>query len=165
MRLLRTVMLCCAVVACSADPSSNELIQQGVDAQLAGNNDLAVEVLSRAIAQNDENKASALYNLGQVYQRDAQPQLAEANYLESLQVDPNYYRSAYNLGTLYRSLGRTAEALSAFQRTVSLPAVPTEVLAQAWGFQVELHTAVGQLDQAEFARSQMRLYDPRQAGS
>ena len=90
----------------------------GVIAYEAGNNETAVDLISRAITRNAVvadyhcNMASALGSLGRSRE-------AEAHFLRALDLNPNHPETCNNLGNALKEAGRFAEAEAYLRRAIA----------------------------------------------
>jgi tetratricopeptide (TPR) repeat protein len=91
----------------------------GVIAQQRGRNELAVELIGKAIARNDRvadfhcNIGNALGALGRLGE-------AQAHYRRALRLDPRHPESCNNLGNLLKDQGQLNEAEAQFRRALAL---------------------------------------------
>lgn len=91
----------------------------GVVARRAGRNDLAVELIRRAIGVNDQI-AGFHYNLGNALVQQGKSDEAIAAYRRALQLEPRFIEAHINVGTALLELGRLSEAEDAFRATIAL---------------------------------------------
>ena len=79
-----------------------------------------------------------LCNLGSICrQRGAYP--AAHQYLSrAIQLDPNHSNAHYNLGNLYKSQGKLAEAVSTYRRCLALTSGTTEIAKTAYNLGLTL---------------------------
>lgn len=104
----------------TADPHQPDaLYMSGKIAHLAGQHELAVELLNHAIRNNDRNHhyfndlGLALYVLGQ---RDA----AMQHYQQALALKPDYATAHNNLAILFQESGRNDDAIDHYRQAVTL---------------------------------------------
>jgi len=104
----------------TADPHQPDaLYMSGKIAHLAGQNELAVELLNHAIRNNDRNHyyfndlGLALYSLGQ---RDA----AIQHYQQALALKPGYAAAHNNLAIVFQESGRNDDAINHYHQAITL---------------------------------------------
>ncbi|HEY7299491.1 MAG TPA: tetratricopeptide repeat protein [Xanthobacteraceae bacterium] len=104
----------------SADPNhADGLHLLGIIAHQGGRNELAIELIGKAIARNDRvaefhcNIGSALGALGRLAD-------AEAHYRRAIDLNPNLVESYNNLGNLLKEGGRPQEAERLFRHALAL---------------------------------------------
>ena len=91
----------------------------GVIAHQVGRNDVAVELIGKAIGINEAepiyhiNLANALKNLARLDD-------AVVSYREALRIRPDYAEAHYNLGIVLRDLGRLEEAITAYGTAIRI---------------------------------------------
>jgi protein O-GlcNAc transferase len=90
----------------------------GVLAHQAGRNDLAVDLICRAIAQNDQVPAFH-NNLGNALKAQGKLQEAAASYARVLAHNPNHVGALFNLGLALQMQGKLEEAAGAYRRALS----------------------------------------------
>lgn len=113
------------VVACGSDA---RLFQKAKLATSQGNYQKALSLYNQLIKQNP-NHAPALTNRGLLWEmlpaktaaeKAKNRRFAEADYLRSLEVNPNQPETYNNLGALYMELGQNGEAISYFSQALAL---------------------------------------------
>ena len=90
----------------------------GVLAHQVGRNDLAVDLICRAIAQNDQVPAFH-NNLGNALKAQGKLQEAAASYARVLAHNPNHVGALFNLALALQMQGKLEEAAGAYRRAVS----------------------------------------------
>lgn len=103
--------------------------QLGIDYMRAGNMDLAMEKLRRAVAQ-DPDLAVAHSTLALVYQRKNETALAEDEYREALNLNKSDAGTWNNFGIFLCGQGEISDAEEAFVKAAKNPANNTP--ADAW---------------------------------
>jgi predicted O-linked N-acetylglucosamine transferase (SPINDLY family) len=91
----------------------------GVLAHQTGRPQLAVEMISRAIAQNGQMPAFH-NNLGNVYAAAGNWQDAETSFRRALDRKPDYAEAHYNLGSVLQARGRLEDAAAAYRHALQL---------------------------------------------
>lgn len=91
----------------------------GVLAHQTGRQQIAVEMISRAIAQN-ANMPAFHNNLGNAYAAAGKWQDAEISYRRALAQKADYAEAHYNLATALRALGKLDEAVASYQHALTL---------------------------------------------
>jgi type IV pilus assembly protein PilF len=103
--------------------------QLGIDYMRAGNMDLALEKLKRAVVQ-DPDLAVAHSTLALVYQRKGEAELAEDEYREALNINKSDPGTLNNFGVFLCGQGKIDDAEEAFVKAAKMPA--NTVPADAW---------------------------------
>ena len=67
------------------------------------------------MAINEENNATALFNLAVIYEEKGDSQEAISTYNEVLKIDPKHYKARVNLGIIHEKLGNGKRALASYQ--------------------------------------------------
>ncbi len=91
----------------------------GLLAHQVGQNDLAVSLISRAVAA-DRGNALYAYNLGEAYRALEKFEQAVANYRQALALDPELADAHFALGNALYEQKRVEEAIAAYRRAVEL---------------------------------------------
>lgn len=99
----------------------------GLLAHQVGQNDLAVSLISRAVA-SDRGNALYAYNLGEAYRALEKFEQAIASYRQALAIDPDMADAHFALGNALYEQKRVDEAIAAYRRAVEL--LPSD--AEAW---------------------------------
>ena len=90
----------------------------GVLAHQIGRNDLAVDLIGRAIAQN--GRVPAFHNnLGNALKAQGKLQEAAASYAGALVHKPNHVGALFNLGLMLQMQGKLEEAAASYRRALS----------------------------------------------
>jgi tetratricopeptide (TPR) repeat protein len=95
-------------------------LYEKVVTMLAANPDFAVKLLEAMSAGKEAPSPAFQFILGNAYYAANQNEKAEANYRAAVARYPNFLRSWVNLGILYYSTGRFAEAVPCFSKAVVL---------------------------------------------
>jgi len=117
-RLIEAEALYRQIIA--ADPNHfGSLYLLGVIAQQRGQNDVAIDLIGRALAIRPDY-AEAHINLGNAFK--GRGELAEAivRYKRALSLNPNYAEAHNSLGTALKAQGKLAEAVSSYERALAL---------------------------------------------
>ena len=102
-----------------ADPHHADALHLlGVLAHQIGRNDVAVDLICRAIAQNDQVPAFH-NNLGNALKAQGKLQEAAASYTRVLAHNPNHVGALFNLGLAQQMQGKLEEAAGAYRRALS----------------------------------------------
>ena len=98
---------------------SDSLHLLGIVVHQSGNNDIAVDLINKAIQRSPESPVY-YFNLGNVLR--AQGKLAEAvlPYQKAVEIKPDYAEAYYNLGITFESQGKLAEAVSYYRKTLDI---------------------------------------------
>ena len=110
------------------EPDQLEALQGlGAIAILTSSYDLAIECLSKAVAQNPSNP-DLHYNLGNALREFGQQESAITHYNQALTLNPNYAEVYDGLGKSLEKLGFSEPAIASYQQAITLqPYQP-----QAW---------------------------------
>jgi protein O-GlcNAc transferase len=105
-----------------ADPRHADALHfLGVLAHQVGHNDIAVDLISKAIAQN--GRVPTFHNnLGNALQALGKFEEAAASYGWALSHKPDYVAAHYNLGVTRQAQGKLEEAAASYARALSLKA-------------------------------------------
>lgn len=95
-----------------------EAFERGVQADVAGKNDEATAHYFEALAREPKNK-SAFYNLGQLYRRTNELQIAEGYYRQALRIDANFTGALFGLGFTRLAAGDWQVAADANRKVVA----------------------------------------------
>ena len=101
-----------------AQQASDEL-NAGLQAQQAGNVDLATQHYKRCLELEPANKV-CIFDLGTVAQSGGRLLEAESDYRLALLQDPDYTPALFNLAILRAQAGSTAEAIALYRHFVEL---------------------------------------------
>ena len=100
--------------------NAKELLQQGIDAGIAGRLEEA-ESIFRQVIKIDPSNANAYNNLGTTLEKQGKLEEAIANYLQAIQLNPNYASAYNNRGyALHQQQGKLEEAITNYQQAIQL---------------------------------------------
>jgi predicted O-linked N-acetylglucosamine transferase (SPINDLY family) len=91
----------------------------GLLAHQIGKNDVAVELISKALTLKP-NYIEAHINLGNALRAQGKLEEAVASYHQALALEPDHADAHYNLGNTFKDLGRLEEAVASYRRTLIL---------------------------------------------
>lgn len=91
----------------------------GVIAYQTGNNDMAVELITKALAV-EPNYAEAHSNLGNALRELGRPEDALASYSQALAIRPDYAEAHINLGLALQDLGKPEEAAASYHQALAV---------------------------------------------
>ena len=98
--------------------ATNALLQQGLQAQVAGNLEEAEKDFKEVI-ERDPNNKYAHYDLGLIYQTQGKSSDGEDEYNKALAVDPKFGPALYNLAIL-RTLAKDIDgAIALYRRAIA----------------------------------------------
>ena len=133
------------------DPNHVESLHLlGVIAHQTGRNEVAVDLIGKAIALNDRIPAFH-NNIGLALGEINRAEDAVIHYTRALDLKPDYAEARTNLGTLLREQGKLDEALAQYRHVLALKPESAEThndLANALKDQGKLAEAVAQYEQA-----------------
>ena len=98
---------------------SDTLNLLGVIASQSGNNDIAVNLINKAIQYNHGNPVY-YYHLGIILRNQGKSIEAINSYQKSLEIKPDYVESHNNIGVVFIELGELSKALSCFQKALEI---------------------------------------------
>jgi len=90
----------------------------GMVANQAGQNELAVELISKAITINPA--APMYYNLGNVFREQGKQDAAVDCFRKALQLQPDHVNACLNLGVVLKAQGKLDEAAGNFRKVLKL---------------------------------------------
>jgi protein O-GlcNAc transferase len=103
-----------------ADPSQPVALHLlGVIAHQVGKNDIAVDLITKALAIKPDF-AEALSNLGLALEYLNKLDEAVANYNKALAIKPNFAEAHYNLGNALKDLGKLDEAVASYNKALAI---------------------------------------------
>ncbi len=142
-----------------ADPCHADALHLlGVLAHQAGRNDVAVDLIGRAIAQN--GRIPAFHNnLGNALKAQGKLQEAAACYRGALAHEPNHVGALFNLGLVLQMQGQLQAAVASYRRTLSLK----PDYAEAHGNLGNTLQALGRLEEAVACYGQALRHRPNYA--
>ncbi len=91
----------------------------GVRAYQEGRNDIAADLIGRAISLNGQ-MPDFHYNLAIVLNAQGKPEDAATSLNRALSLNPDYAEAHNNLGNILKARGRDEEAIACFQRALGL---------------------------------------------
>jgi len=91
----------------------------GVQAFVAGNLDLAANLITQAIAANGQ-MPDFHYNLAIVRKAQGKLKQAAASYQQAIALKPDYADAHNNLGNIWKSLGQPDKACASFERALEI---------------------------------------------
>ena len=91
----------------------------GVIAHQVGNNDVAVDLITRALAIKPDF-AEAHNNLGNALKELGKLDEAVASFLKALAINPEFAEAHNNLGNVFKELGRLDEAVAGFHKALAI---------------------------------------------
>jgi len=115
------ILLACGLVACSGEDErgqADEILQQGLQAQAAGDFNAAVDAYLRVIQLDPQNKF-AYYNLGVIEQSRGELPAAEGHYRTTLGLDPDFVPALFNLAILRTEAGAD-EAVTLYEHLIQV---------------------------------------------
>jgi protein O-GlcNAc transferase len=130
----------------------------GVLAHQVGRNDLAVDLIGRAILQNGQVPAFH-NNLGNALRAQGKLQEAAASYTRVLAHNPHHVGALFNLGSVLQMQGRLEEAASAYRRALNYKSDYPE----AHGNLGNTLQALGRLEEAVACYARALRYQPNYA--
>ncbi len=130
-------------------PDADRLIEAARGALQRGQLADAERLCGAALADSPDNR-EGLYLLGVIQRYARRPADALATIARLIDVDPGYGRAHQERGHCLRALGRTDEAIAAYQNAVAYNAG----LLASWRMLAELHAAAARPAAAELARAQ-----------
>jgi tetratricopeptide (TPR) repeat protein len=95
-------------------------VYEKVADMLASNADLAVKMLEAMMTDKEQPSPAFALILGNAYYAAGETDQAEQNYKNAVARFPNFQRAWCNLGVLYYTAGRYADAVPCFAKAVSL---------------------------------------------
>lgn len=120
-------LLAFALTACGGAGSSSgvetapDALNRGLTAHSAGKLDEAVAAYYTTLAKDPSNKF-ALYNLGEIAQRQSRNVAAEAYYRLALEQDPKMVSALFNLAIVRTSLSAPADAVALYRQVIAIDA-------------------------------------------
>lgn len=129
MHLARAILVATAALvalsACgpAAAPKTNaelaaEALERGIQADNAGRTNDAIAAYFETLSRDPRNKF-AFYNLGQIYRRSNELQIAEGYYRQALKVDPGMTVALFGVGFTRLAAGDFAAAADANQKVTA----------------------------------------------
>lgn len=129
----------------AAEPENFDALHLlGVLAHQVGKHDIAVDLIEKAVRQNDQNPV-AFNNLGEAYKGMKRLDEAERCYRRALSLKPDFVEVSSNLGNALKDQGRLEEAEELFRQALSVK--PDFLLARYnLGYVLQ---SLGEFDEAE----------------
>jgi len=100
------------------DAGSRAEFERAVNMMNAGNNDAAIELLTRVIDRSKGATAPHI-NIAMAYLRTGKPELAEQHFKTALGLVPNHPVAGNEYGLLLRRSGRFQEARETYEKSVA----------------------------------------------
>ena len=141
-----------SLVAPAAD--ADRLVESAKAALQRGDLAGAEQLCGEALSANPEHR-DALYSLAAIQRYARRPVDSLATIAKLIALDPGYGRAFQERGHALRALGRTDEALAAYQNAV---AYNTGLLA-SWRMLAQLHAEGGRTEAAAFAAAQCQYLE------
>ena len=141
-----------SLVAPAAD--ADRLVESAKAALQSGNLAGAEQLCGEALSANPEHR-DALYTLAAIQRYARRPLDSLTTIARLIALDPGYGRAFQERGHALRALGRTDEALAAYQNAV---AYNTGLLA-SWRMLAQLHAEAGRTEAAAFAAAQCQYLE------
>jgi tetratricopeptide (TPR) repeat protein len=127
-----------------ADPNQQVALHLlGVIAHQVGKNDIAVDLITKAITIKSDY-AEAYSNLGLVLQGLERLDEAAASYNKAIAINPYYAEAHYNLGNTLQGLGTLDEAVASYKKAI---AIKPDLVEAYYNLGITLQE-LGQLDKA-----------------
>ena len=105
---------------CAADPQHVDSLHfLGVLAGQTGRNDVAIDLIGRALALKPDF-AEARYNLGNILAMESRLDQAAAQYNRVLALRPGFAEAHNSLGTVFLDQGKPVQAMACFERALAL---------------------------------------------
>lgn len=103
-----------------ADPNQpNALHLLGMLAHQVGKNDIAVELITNALAHKPDY-AEAHFNLAIAFKELGRLKEAAASYQKTLEINPGSAETHLNLGSVLKEMGQLGEAVTSYQKALSI---------------------------------------------
>ena len=141
-----------SLVAPAAD--ADRLVESAKAALQSGDLAGAEQLCGEALSASPEHR-DALYSLAAIQRYARRPVDSLATIAKLIALDPGYGRAFQERGHALRALGRTDEALAAYQNAV---AYNTGLLA-SWRMLAQLHAEGGRTEAAAFAAAQCQYLE------
>jgi tetratricopeptide (TPR) repeat protein len=121
------ILLVFATAGCSGDgegEQADEILQQGLEAQAAGDLATAEDAYLQVIQLDPQNKF-AYYNLGVIEQTRGELPAAESHYRTTLGLDPDFVPALFNLAILMTEAGSADEAVTLYEHLIEVTPIET----------------------------------------
>jgi tetratricopeptide (TPR) repeat protein len=109
----------CGGSGAPANETAADALNRGLAAHTAGKLDDAVAAYYTTLAKDPSNKF-ALYNLGEIAQRQNRLAAAESFYRLALEQDPKMSSALFNLAIVRTNLGAPADAVGLYRQVIAL---------------------------------------------
>jgi Tfp pilus assembly protein PilF len=123
------ILLVFAMAGCDGDDDgeagqADEILQQGLEAQAAGDLATAEDAYLRVIQLDPQNKF-AYYNLGVIEQSRGELPAAESHYRTTLGLDPDFVPALFNLAILRTEASFADEAATLYEHLIDVTPIET----------------------------------------
>jgi tetratricopeptide (TPR) repeat protein len=121
------ILVVLAMAGCSGDgegEEADELLQQGLEAQAAGDLAAAEDAYLQVIQLDPQNKF-AYYNLGVIEQSRGELPAAESHYRTTLGLDPDFVPALFNLAILRTEADFAEEATTLYEHLIEVTPIET----------------------------------------
>jgi tetratricopeptide (TPR) repeat protein len=124
LQLAGIVLFAAAAVACGGSGSGGndtaaDALNRGLAAHAAGKLDDAVTAYFQTLEKDPKNKF-ALYNLGEIAQRQNRLVAAESYYRLALEQDAKMESALFNLAIVRTNVGATADAVALYKQVIAV---------------------------------------------
>ena len=109
----------CGGGASSGGETADDALNRGLTAHAAGKLDEATTAYYQTLAKDPKNKF-ALYNLGEIAQRQNRLVAAEAYYRLALEQDSKMESALFNLAIVRTNLGAPADAVALYRQVIAI---------------------------------------------
>lgn len=116
------ILLAIGLAACSGDDErgqADEILQQGLQAQAAGDFNAAVDAYLQVIQLDPQNKF-AYYNLGVIEHGRGNLVEAAVQYRVAISIDPNFVAALFNLAIVRTELRDANEAIGLYEHIIEI---------------------------------------------
>jgi tetratricopeptide (TPR) repeat protein len=100
-------------------PAADDLLNEAVAAQKAGDIRKAQELYQEVIKKDPRNKF-VFFNLAVIEQTEGRPAAAQTFYEHSLRIDPNYVPALFNLAILREAGGQNEQAEELYRSIIAI---------------------------------------------
>lgn len=143
---------------CGARDDLEKIIISALNAHVEESFETAIALYSRALETpaGESIRSILLNHRGMAHLALGNSETAHAEFLAAIDCDPSNYRAWYNIGTVYKLLGKASRAMEAF--TVCLRTNP--LFSEARVRLIYLFLELGSADKAEEEIAKLRRYSP-----